>query len=80
MSMSTISSKGQITLPAALRRKLGIRARDRVTVELADDAIIIKLAANFLELEGFLGKALPPEVERKHLLKTAAAHGRGGRA
>ena len=76
MSLSTISSKGQITLPAALRRKLGIKAHDRVTVELADTEIVIKPVADLFQLEGFLGKALPPGTEKKRMRQAAAAHAR----
>ena len=77
MPMSTISTKGQITLPAALRRKLGIKAHDRVSVELADNAIVIKPAVDIFEIEGFLGEALPLDVEKKLLRKAASAHARG---
>lgn len=77
MPLSTISSKGQITLPAALRRRLGIKAHDKVTVELANDEIVIKPVPDIFQLEGFLGKPLPLEVERKRTHQAAVAHGRG---
>lgn len=77
MPVSTISTKGQITLPASLRRKLGIGPHDRVLIELADDAIIIKPAFDLFELEGFLGKALPTAEEKKRMGKAVSAHVRG---
>ena len=77
MSMSTISSKGQITLPAALRRKLGIKPNDRVLVELADDAIMIRPAADLFALEGFLGEALPAAEEKRRMEKAVSARAGG---
>lgn len=40
--VTTISSKGQITLPAAIRRSLNINTGDRLTVVKNDSAITIK--------------------------------------
>lgn len=79
MPVSTISSKGQITLPAQVRKKLGINPNDRVSVEVVDDAIIIKRAPDLFDLQGFLGKAVPEERERNAMRRAAAAHAKGGR-
>jgi AbrB family looped-hinge helix DNA binding protein len=77
MAVSTISTKGQITLPARLRNKLGLKPRDRVTIEAVEDAIVVKRAGDFLALEGFLGKALPRSKERGRMVHRAAEHTRG---
>ena len=73
MSLSTVSSKGQITLPAAARRKVGIRPKDKVLIDVAGDSILIRRAPDFAAFSGFLGKALSPEQERRavgrHLAK-----------
>lgn len=76
MPLSTISSKGQITLPAALRRRLGIKARDKVTVEVEDAGIVIRPVSSLFQLEGFLGKALPAEAEKRAMRRGAATHAR----
>ncbi len=73
MTVSTISVKGQVTLPAAFRRKLGIKVHDRVFVELADKGILIKPALDFFQLEGFLGKGLPLKEERQRMMKGVSA-------
>ncbi|MCX5758082.1 MAG: AbrB/MazE/SpoVT family DNA-binding domain-containing protein [Candidatus Hydrogenedentes bacterium] len=70
--MSTISTKGQITLPASLRKRLGMKPHDRVLIESLDDAIVIKRAVDFFELEGFLGKALPEAEERKRMMQAVS--------
>ena len=79
MSISIISAKGQITLPAKLRKKFGLRPNDRVVVESTGEGILIRSAGDFFELGGFLGKGLPREEERARMMKGIAAHFRGKR-
>lgn len=79
MPISTVSSKGQVTLPARLREKLGIKPNDRVVIEAADDAILVRKAADVFELEGFLGKALPGDEERKRMMGAVARRVAGGK-
>jgi AbrB family looped-hinge helix DNA binding protein len=74
MSISTISAKGQITLPAALRKKFGLMPRSRVVVESTADGILIRNAGDFFELYGFLGKGLGREAERAQMMKGIVAH------
>ena len=74
MATSTISSKGQVTLPARMRRQLGLRPNDPVTIETVVDAIVIKRAADFFELKGFLGKALSPELEANRMHAAVSRH------
>ena len=77
MSVSTVSAKGQLTLPAQMRRKLRIQPNDRVTVEVEGDAIVVRLAPDFFALKGFLGKALPAVEERERMRRGVAAHMKG---
>jgi AbrB family looped-hinge helix DNA binding protein len=37
-----LSEKGQICLPASLRKRLGLQKGDRLTVEEADGAIVLR--------------------------------------
>ena len=73
MAVARVSSKGQITLPAASRRAIGIKPGDRVLVEVEDAQVVVKPIGDFFELKGFLGKALPRREERKRAM-LAAAH------
>ncbi|AXE39065.1 AbrB/MazE/SpoVT family DNA-binding domain-containing protein [Acidipropionibacterium virtanenii] len=41
MMYSTITSKGQITLPAEARRALGLHAGQKVAVHIEDDRLVI---------------------------------------
>jgi AbrB family looped-hinge helix DNA binding protein len=65
MTTATVSSKSQITLPAAACRQVGIKPHDRVLVEVREGAIVIVSAPNLMAFKGALGKALPPDVEAK---------------
>jgi len=42
--ISTISSKGQVTVPLEVRKRLGLRAGDRVEFVVGKDATIIRPA------------------------------------
>lgn len=38
-----VSTKQQISLPSEARRRLGIKAGDRLTVEVVEDALVLRL-------------------------------------
>lgn len=78
MSTATVTSKGQITIPAEVRRRLGIGAGDRLEfVELNGGGYAIKpAAADVCTLKGMLEKpGKPVSVEdmnaavRRHAVK-----------
>jgi AbrB family looped-hinge helix DNA binding protein len=60
--ISTISSKGQITIPAGVRRQLGVRPADKVAFVVTDRGTV-ELRASRVTLESVLGSipALPDE-------------------
>ncbi len=66
MSLATVSSKGQITLPAKIRAILGIRSKDKVQFIIRDNEIIIKPLRSFRELRGTIKpkKGDPRKVAR----------------
>jgi antitoxin PrlF len=72
MAVATISSKGQITLPAEARRAIGVSAGDRVHVRIVDGAIVIEPVRDFLSLRGLAGRALPSDVEEAAMQSEAA--------
>lgn len=79
MTMSSVSSKGQVTLPVALRRKCGLKPRSRVLFEAVEGGIIIRPAPDFFALSGFLGKALPRDEEKRRMMAGVARRAKGGR-
>lgn len=42
MQSTKVSTKHQITLPSAARRKVGIEPGDRLYVEVVDDALVLR--------------------------------------
>jgi AbrB family looped-hinge helix DNA binding protein len=47
-----ITSKGQVTVPKAVREALGIRAGDEVVFRVDGNRAVLALTADFLELAG----------------------------
>jgi len=74
MTLATVSSKGQITLPAAARREAGIDLHGRVIVEVRAREIVVRAAPDFMKLKGFAGKALPRQAEREAMARAVAGH------
>jgi AbrB family looped-hinge helix DNA binding protein len=64
MTYATVSSKGQITLPAGARRALGLRPRDRVTIRVDRQRIVLQAAPGILSLAGMAGRAVSRDDER----------------
>lgn len=66
MTTATLTSKGQLTIPAEIRQRLGVEAGDRLEfVELAEGGFAIKPANDDVRsLKGLLKKpARPVSIE-----------------
>lgn len=61
MGSSTMTSKGQITVPAQLRRLLGLRAGDRVEFRVRADGVV-ELVPQVGEINSLFGM-LKPKVQ-----------------
>ncbi len=57
MSEATLTSKGQITIPADIRRSLDIHPKDRVTFTPMPDGTVVMRAKtkSILDMRGMLG-------------------------
>ncbi|MEP6880471.1 MAG: AbrB/MazE/SpoVT family DNA-binding domain-containing protein [Dokdonella sp.] len=55
---TTVSSKGQVTLPASVRRRLGIRAGSLLEFVVRSDDVVemIAVGGSVRDLHGVLGK------------------------
>ncbi len=62
---STVSSKGQITLPAEIRARLGLGAGTPVRFELTADSVILRKGSSGAHpVDGLYGRlALPKPVD-----------------
>ena len=62
MFFSTLTRKGQITIPKPLRDQLGLHLGDRITFHLRGEEIILKpVQQTILELEGSVQPKGKPE-------------------
>lgn len=77
MVTAIVTTKGQVTIPAAVRQRLGIDAGDRIEfVEIADGEFVIKpVTRDIRALKGLWKKPVKPvSVEEMR----EAIHRRGG--
>lgn len=52
MYPTTITQKGQVTIPVAIRQMVNFKPRQKVTVTVQDNAVMIKPAVDFFGLRG----------------------------
>ncbi len=59
MSEATMTSKGQVTVPADIRKSMGLSAGERVVFTLLDDGTTVMRAKSrsLVELKGMLKRA-----------------------
>jgi len=69
MSESTVTSKGQITIPKAVRERLRLEPGDKVYFDVRDDGSVILVARNE-PLENLFGM-LKGKVKRRRPLSIA---------
>ena len=56
MSFITISSKGQITLPSDMRKKLGIKPKNKIEIVIKGEEIILRSVPSFRGLRGSISR------------------------
>lgn len=80
MELSTLSNKGQVTIPIELRRALELHAGDKLNCYIEDDRIIVVPTKGSLKnLKGVIpkpDKAVSLEDMNRALLDEAAARAR----
>ena len=57
MPIVTLSDKGQITLPAALRKKLRLRPRTQIDVSEINGVVTLKPVRDIMDLAGIFAEA-----------------------
>ncbi len=82
MTTATMTSKGQVTIPAEVRQRMGLDTGDRIEfIELDDGGFAIKPAIDDVRsLKGLLRKPGKPvsvaDMDAKIRQRVAARHGR----
>ena len=77
MPTAHVSDKGQITIPADLRRQFGMGAKTRVEIEPREDGLLIKHVRSVSELSGIFreyaeGKTTDWDALRKQTMRVVA--------
>ena len=77
MTAVRVSDKGQITLPAEVRRKLGITSKSKMDVEVKDGEIILHPVKSIMDLAGIFhdaarGKSTDWDVIRNETMEAVA--------
>ena len=59
MKIATLTTKGQVTIPAEIRARLGIDAGDKISFEPQGDAVVLRVvqAVSVQGMCGMFGKA-----------------------
>lgn len=69
---TTITTKGQVTIPKAIRERLGVKAGDKVIFVAEKDKVVLKPARTLLDFKGYF--------KVKHAIDFEAARRRVKRA
>ncbi|MDE2452388.1 MAG: AbrB/MazE/SpoVT family DNA-binding domain-containing protein [Burkholderiales bacterium] len=72
MDTSSVTRKGQVTIPKSLRQKLGIRQGGRIEFLLVDDCVQLRVVSSPPSVYGLLKSkrpAVPADFDRATLLR-----------
>lgn len=50
--IATVTQKGQVTIPAAVRALLGVKPYEKVSFSLKNNVVVLKSSKDFLSLRG----------------------------
>lgn len=60
---TTVTQKGQATIPAPIRKILGIKSNSKIIIELKGNEASIKPVADFFEMKGSVKSDKPFDIE-----------------
>jgi antitoxin PrlF len=69
--LTTMTRKGQITIPAEIRRALGLKEGDKIAVELTDDQATVRRAASVIARTAGAFKTHQPPLTAEQLREAA---------
>ena len=75
--IARVSERGQISIPAAARKKLGIKPKSNVSIEVRDNELVIKPMKSIMEVAGIFreyakGKTTDWDTIREETMKAVA--------
>lgn len=72
MSIATLTSKWQVTIPADIRKKLRLKPRERLSFQVSDEGIIVRPVRELMDFYGAGRDAVDAPVDFDRLRKNAA--------
>lgn len=69
--VATVTERGQVTIPAEVRRRLGLRAHDKVIFSIEDDKIELRPLRFTLESAFGAVKSLRPDLSLDEQIREA---------
>jgi antitoxin PrlF len=71
---STLTERGQTTIPAEIRKALGLKPHQRLTYEIRDDGVVLRPETeNLMDLAGSLKSDVPAVSKAKEREKARDA-------
>lgn len=64
LGYSIVNSKGQVTIPADIRKKLGIKPGQTMAINKDADMVIIKPAGGYESLQGIIKSTKKPNPKK----------------
>ena len=74
LELSTVTSKGQVTIPAFMREKYGIKAGDKIIWEDFENRIALRKPPDFFSQGGSLHLGTIPDDEEDLLTREMGRH------
>jgi len=60
---TSVTQKGQATIPAVIRRKLGIKTNSKIVFEVNNNEVSIKPVVDFFSLKGSIKSSKPFDID-----------------
>lgn len=72
---SSMTSTGQITIPASIRKKLGLKPHDRIRFEVVGDDVFLRPPQSVVDryFGALNGRLEPDDTKRRELFEQAVA-------
>ena len=73
MSIATLTSKWQVTIPADVRKKLGLRPRERLSFQVSDEGMVVRPVRDLMDFYGAGRDAVEGSLDFDHLREETTA-------
>ena len=71
MSIATLTSKWQVTIPADIRKKVGLKPRERLSFQVSERGILVRPVRDIMDFYGAGQEAVDAPVDFDRLREDA---------